>query len=92
MCTVEPELLGSTIDINKLDDYLGYLHSAYARQALFVTEFGAEANHDGPADELGSFDYQTNFFIYHLREMHKKSYINNQRIGIHYIRSMRRRR
>ncbi len=56
--------------------YLDSFHNEYSKQALFVTEFGAEANHDGPADELGSYDYQTNFFIYHLRETHKKSYVN----------------
>jgi beta-glucuronidase len=67
---------GLTKDKSAFGPYADSFHNDYPKQALFVTEFGAEANHDGPADELGSFDYQTNFFIYHLREIHKKSYVN----------------
>lgn len=67
---------GLTKDPRAFGPYADSFHNDYSKQALFVTEFGAEANHDGPADELGSFDYQTNFFIFHLREMHRKPYIN----------------
>ncbi len=67
---------GLTKDPAGFSPYADSFHAEYPRQSLFVTEFGAEANHDGPADELGSYDYQANFFIYHLREMNKKSYVN----------------
>ena len=34
------------------------LHDDYPQQALFVTEFGAEANRAGPPTEKGTFDFQ----------------------------------
>ncbi|MBI5311318.1 MAG: hypothetical protein HZB14_09900 [Actinobacteria bacterium] len=71
-----PGLLGSTLDINKLDDYLDYLHQAYARQALFVTEFGAEANRSGSADELGTYEFQTNYMISQMRILRDLPYLN----------------
>lgn len=71
-----PGLLGSTIDINKLDDYLDYLHQAYSRQALFVTEFGAEANRNGSADEMGTYEFQTNFMINQMRILRDLPYLN----------------
>ena len=37
------------------------------RQALFVTEFGAEANRSGPVGEKGTFEFQRDFLAYHLR-------------------------
>lgn len=67
---------GLTKDPAAFAPYATSFHNEYPKQALFVTEFGAEANHDGPADELGSYDYQTNFFIFHLRETHKLSFVN----------------
>lgn len=67
---------GLTKDKSAFAPYAASFHNEYPKQALFITEFGAEANHDGPADELGSYDYQTNFFIFHLRETHKLSFVN----------------
>lgn len=71
-----PGLLGSTLDVGKLDDYLDYLHQAYARQAMFVTEFGAEANRNGSADELGTYEFQTKFMIDQMRILRGVSYLN----------------
>src|SRR5213076_80050 len=34
-----------------LGQYLDRMHAVYRKKALFVTEFGAEANRDGPADQ-----------------------------------------
>ena len=31
-----------------------------------VTEFGAEANRDGPAEEKGTYAFQQDFVNYHL--------------------------
>lgn len=71
-----PGLLGSTLDIGKLADYLGYLHDAYSRQAMFVTEFGAEANRSGSADELGTYEFQTNYMIKQMRILRDIPYLN----------------
>jgi beta-glucuronidase len=59
-----------------LGAYLDRLHSDYPTQALFVTEFGAEANHSGPADEKGTFEFQRDFLAYHLQVFAQKPYIN----------------
>ena len=43
------------------------------RQALFVTEFGAEANRSGPATEKGTFEFQRDFLAYHLQVFAQKA-------------------
>ncbi|MEX2195862.1 MAG: glycoside hydrolase family 2 TIM barrel-domain containing protein [Thermoleophilaceae bacterium] len=45
---------------------LEVLRARFPRQALFVTEFGAEANRSGPATELGTFEFQTGYLGDHL--------------------------
>lgn len=52
-----PELAGN----------LAALRARFPRQALFVTEFGAEANRSGPASEMGTYEFQTQFMADHLR-------------------------
>jgi beta-glucuronidase len=50
--------LGEISDRTKLGDYLDQLHRCYPNKALFATEWGAEANREGPADEKGTFAFQ----------------------------------
>jgi beta-glucuronidase len=50
--------LGEIGDRELLSAYLDQLHRCYPRQALFATEFGAEANREGPADEKGTYAFQ----------------------------------
>jgi beta-glucuronidase len=57
---------GNIADRELLSDYLDYLRKCYPRQALAVTEYGAEANRDGPADEKGTYEFQREFVEYHL--------------------------
>jgi beta-glucuronidase len=59
-----------------LGAYLDRLHSDYPTQALFVTEFGAEANRSGPADEKGTFEFQRDFLAYHLQVFAQRPFIN----------------
>jgi beta-glucuronidase len=42
------------------------LRRRFPRQALFVTEFGAEANRSGPATEKGTYEYQRRWLDEHL--------------------------
>ena len=44
---------GSIADRSLLSDYLDQVHACYPNKALVVTETGAEANRDGPAEEKG---------------------------------------
>jgi beta-glucuronidase len=59
-----------------LGQYLNQLHEYYPKQALFVTEFGAEANRPGPAYEKGTFDFQRDFMKFHLGVYGQKRFIN----------------
>jgi beta-glucuronidase len=45
---------------------LAALRARFPRQALFVTEFGAEANRSGPASEMGTYEFQTRYLADHL--------------------------
>jgi len=51
---------GGTLPGDLLDD-LGRLRTRFPAQALFVTEFGAEANRRGPAARKGTYAFQTRF-------------------------------
>jgi beta-glucuronidase len=49
-----------------LGRYLDTLHRQQPHAALFVTEFGAEANRDGPESQKGTYAFQTRFLADHL--------------------------
>jgi beta-glucuronidase len=51
----------SVADFNQLAPFLQLSHERYPRQALVVSEFGAEALYDGPAAVKGTFDFQSDY-------------------------------
>ncbi len=57
---------GQIADRDALPDYLDAVRACYPSKAIFVSEFGAEANRDGPVEEKGTYAYQQDFFNYHL--------------------------
>jgi beta-glucuronidase len=60
-----------------LPAFLDQAHSYWPTQALFITEFGAEANRGGPVDEKGTYEFQGDLLRYHLDIYHQKNaYIN----------------
>ena len=61
---------------DKLRRYYDRLHRLQPGAALFVTEFGAEANRDGPAGEKGTYAYQARFLRRHLAEAAARPYLN----------------
>jgi beta-glucuronidase len=71
-----PGPLGQIVNRAALGQYLDRLHSFYPHQALFISEFGAEANRDGPADEKGTYDFQKEFMRFHLATYAKRPWIN----------------
>jgi beta-glucuronidase len=73
---------GTTVNRADLGPYLDLMHTAYPDKALFVTEFGAEANREGPLDEKGTFAYQQDFLRYHLSVYDSKPFINGALIWI----------
>ncbi len=72
----------SIADRAALGPYLDRLHADYPGQALFVTEFGAEANRSGPATEKGTFEFQRDFLAYHLNVFAQKDYLNGALVWI----------
>ena len=58
-----------------LGPFLDRLHSLYPRQSLFVTEFGAEADHDGPASQKGTYAFQGPFLLDHLAVIQGKPFV-----------------
>lgn len=67
---------GQIADESLLSEYLDTVRACYPGKALFVTEFGAEANRDGPREEKGSFQFQEDFINYHLGVMNSKPWLS----------------
>jgi hypothetical protein len=57
---------GQIADRTALPEYLDSVRACYPRKAIVITEFGAEANRDGPVEEKGTYAYQQDFVNYHL--------------------------
>ncbi len=57
---------GQIADRELLGQYLDGVHACYPKKAVVVTEFGAEANRNGPVEEKGTFEFQSDFVNYHL--------------------------
>jgi beta-glucuronidase len=51
----------SVADFGELAPFLRQSHARYPRQALVVSEFGAEALYDGPASVKGTFAFQSDY-------------------------------
>jgi beta-glucuronidase len=59
-----------------LSPYLDELRRCHPHQALLVTEFGAEANRDGPVDEKGTYEFQRAFITAHLATINSKPWLS----------------
>lgn len=57
---------GQIADRDALPDFLDQMRACYPNKAIFVSEFGAEANRDGPVEEKGTFQFQQDFVNFHL--------------------------
>jgi beta-glucuronidase len=60
-----PGRAGSIADRDDLSPWLDRIRACYPRQALMVTEHGAEANREGPAEERGTYAFQRDFYNFH---------------------------
>lgn len=67
------EALGPTLDA---------LRQSHPELALFITEFGAEANRSGPATERGTHEFQADYLRYHLDVFAQRLYINGVQIWV----------
>ncbi len=66
---------GTTDDRDELGPFLDSLHACYPSKALFVSEFGFEANRNGPVEERGTYQFQANAAEYHLGVFASKPYL-----------------
>jgi beta-glucuronidase len=57
---------GQIADRTSLSGFLDAVRQCYPDKAIAITEFGAEANRDGPVEEKGTFQFQQDFASYHL--------------------------
>jgi beta-glucuronidase len=67
---------GKLFDREGLSGYLDQVHRCYPRHAVVVTEFGAEANRDGPVEEKGTWAFQQDFVNYHLGVFASKPWLS----------------
>jgi beta-glucuronidase len=67
---------GQIADQSLLSEFLDQMRRCYPGKALFVTEFGAEANRSGPREEKGSFEFQQDFINFHLNVMNSKPWLS----------------
>ncbi|HUE26735.1 MAG TPA: glycoside hydrolase family 2 TIM barrel-domain containing protein, partial [Solirubrobacteraceae bacterium] len=67
---------GSTDDRDELGPFLDSLRACYPTKALFVTEFGFEANRDGPVEERGTYQFQADSAAYHLNVFATKRWLS----------------
>ena len=61
-----PGTNGSIADEDLLSSYLDGVRACYPTKALMISEFGAEANRDGPDEERGTYQFQRAFVAFHL--------------------------
>jgi beta-glucuronidase len=57
---------GSIADRSILGEYLDGVRACYPDKAIAITEFGAEANREGPVEEKGTYAHQQDFVAFHL--------------------------
>jgi beta-glucuronidase len=61
-----PGSRGSIADRELLAEFLDRMRACYPAHGLIITEFGAEANRDGPSEERGTYGFQAELLDYHL--------------------------
>jgi beta-glucuronidase len=57
---------GQLADRSILSSYLDQVRRCYRDKAIMITEFGAEANREGPVEEKGTYAHQQDFVNYHV--------------------------
>ena len=67
---------GQTENRARLGPFLDQMREYYPELALFVTEFGAEANRKGPIDQKGTYAFQRDLMRHHVNTYIKKRYLN----------------
>jgi beta-glucuronidase len=67
---------GSDDDRDALGPFLDTVRACYPTKAIFVSEFGFDANRDGPVEERGTYAFQANSVAYHLGAFASKPWLS----------------
>jgi len=67
---------GVLFDRTRLPGYLDQVRRCYPRHAIVISEFGAEANRDGPVEEKGTWAHQQDFVNFHLGVYAQKPWLS----------------
>lgn len=67
---------GELADRDRLSGAMDAMRACYPRQALAVTEFGAEGNRSGPIEERGTYEFQADLYDYHLNVYASKPWLS----------------
>jgi beta-glucuronidase len=67
---------GGDDDRDALGPFLDFVHACYPTKALMVTEYGFDANRNGPVEERGTYQFQVNTIAFHLGVFATKPYLS----------------
>jgi beta-glucuronidase len=67
---------GTTDDRDALGPFLDSLRACYPSKALFVSEFGFDGNREGPVEERGTYEFQSDSVAYHLGVFASKRWLS----------------
>jgi beta-glucuronidase len=67
---------GATDDRDALSPFLDSFRACYPKKALFISEFGFDANRDGPVEERGTYQFQANTAAFHLGVFASKTWLS----------------
>ena len=59
-----------------LSPFLDSFRACYPTKALFISEFGFDANRDGPVEERGTYQFQADAAAYHLGVFASKPWLS----------------
>jgi beta-glucuronidase len=67
---------GGDDDRDALSPFLDTVRACYPKQAIMITEFGFDANRDGPVEERGTYEFQSNSVAFHLNVFATKPWLS----------------
>jgi beta-glucuronidase len=67
---------GTTDDRDSLSPFLDSFRACYPNKSIFVTEFGFDANRNGPVEERGTYGFQSNSLAFHLAVFASKPWLS----------------
>jgi beta-glucuronidase len=67
---------GGSDDRDALGPFLDTVRACYPTKAIVISEFGFDANRDGPVDERGTYAFQANSVAFHLGVFASKPWLS----------------